>query len=233
MSASTTKPTATGNVSEAARGAVAGVNVALPATIVSYDDSEQRAVVKIVPCRRRKTSSGGEECYRPDPVAGVPVLFPGAGDISLTWPLAQGDAGLLVFCDRSIDEWKSTSAAETEPQDPRRHDLTDAVFIPGLRSFASPIPSAGVDGTAAVLRAAEIKLGSSSATKAVALDPDVQSAMSTLETALITAGNAAAAAAPSTPGDGGAGAFAAFVSSLTTSLAAWPPSMGASKVKAE
>lgn len=233
MPPSTSKPSATGNANEAARGAVAAINVALPATIVSYDRTTQKAVIRIVPCRRRRGGAGEVEVYRPPEIPGVPVLFPGGGDLSITWPLAAGASGLAVFVDRSMDEWLSEGGVESEPQDPRRFDITDAVFIPGLRSFAEAVPAAGTDATATVLRAPMILLGSSAASKAVALDPDVQAAMVTLEAALQAAITAAITAAGLASADSGAAAFGAFQSSLTAALAAWPPSMGAAKVKAE
>lgn len=227
------RASATGNLNEAARGQIATVNVMLPATVVSYDEPTQVATVKIVPCFRRRDPSQGNAvvCYAPPNIPGIPVAFPGAGDYSITWPLAEGSVGVLMICDRSIDEWKSTGDPRTEPQDARRHDLTDGVFLPAARSPADPIPADGVDSAAMVIRGPTIKLGSASASSAVALAPLVSTDLTTLETALATA--AAAAVSAAFPGDGGAVAFGAFASSLVSTLALWPSSLGASKVVAE
>lgn len=166
---------------EVARSATASVNVALPATIVSYDATTQRAVVKIVQSFRRKDHAKrgtAEEivAYRPPTIPGVPVAWWGGGGFSFTCPLAPGDSGLLVFVDRSMDEWLASGADEVEPADTRRHDLTDAVFFPGLRSFAAAVAAEGVSSTAATLKGAEvvvvspdIKLGSAAASDFVAL----------------------------------------------------------------
>lgn len=162
------QPSSTGNLSEAARSAVAGVNVALPATVVSYDATTQTVSLQVVPCFRRKVG-GQVSCYQPPQIHAVPVLFPGAGDYSDTWPLAAGDTGIALFCDRSLDEWKATGAASTEPQDQRRHSVTDAVFLPAGRSIADPVPAEGVDATARVIRAPMLKLGSADASAFVAL----------------------------------------------------------------
>jgi hypothetical protein len=78
-----------------------------------------------------------------------------------------------------------------------------------------------------VIRADLLKLGSSAASSKVALAPEVQSALTTLEAALQAAAAAGGAAATV------AAAFTAFAGSLTTSLAAWPPAMAATKVEAE
>lgn len=180
----TSKPSATGNATEAARGAVAAINVALPATVVSYDRTTQKAVIRIVPCRRRRGGTGEVEVYRAPDIPGVPVLFPGGGEISITWPLPAGASGLAVFSDRSMDEWLSQGGVESEPQDPRRFDVTDAVFLPGLRSFAEAVPSAGLHETAMVVRAADLRLGSASASGFVALAALVEAELQAIWTAI-------------------------------------------------
>ena len=217
-----TRPTPTTNLNEAARASNAKINVQLPATVVSYDKDTQTVTVKIVPCFRRRDPSQGNDvvCYSPPVVSGVPVSFLRGGTSSLTFPLVAGDPGLLMVCDRSIDEWKSTGNDRTEPQDQRRHDISDAYFYPGGSSPAVPIPAAGVDATAAVLRGDEVKLGDATASSAVALGPPVTTNLTTLEAALATASSAAIAAA--VPADGGIAAFTAFASSLVSTLAAWP-----------
>lgn len=216
---------------QAGSAATARVNVALPGTIVTYDHDLQMAAVQIVPCFRKRDDDGAPVKYRPPVVHGVPVAFYGGSGFSDTFPLSVGDPGILLFCDRQIDEWKATGARTTEPQTLRRHSLNDAIFIPGARSFADPVPAAGLDATARVIRAPELRLGSASASDYVALASQVQTALAALEAALDAASNAALLAA--TAGDGGTLAFTAFQSSLQTALAAWPPAMAATKVKAE
>jgi len=211
------------NLMESARAAVAGVNVCLPATVVSYDHDEQRAVVQIVPAFLRKLAGAVVVDGHPA-ISNVPVVFfgGGGGDYSDTWPLEVGDPGLVVFCDRSIDEWLSTGAAKTEPQDRRRHDVNDAMFIPGHRPFADPVGPLGRDASARVIRAPMLLLGSSSASAFVALASLVDSQLSALSTALSTWVPVA--------NDGGAA-----LKTLITTLqgTGWPASVAATKVKAE
>ena len=71
-------------------------------------------------------------------IPSVPVCFPGSGAFRVTFPVAKGDTGLLVFCSRSIDRWLSEGGS-VDPQDDRTHDLSDAVFVPGLTDFGHPI----------------------------------------------------------------------------------------------
>jgi hypothetical protein len=218
------EPSGTSNAKEASRAAVAGVNVSLPATVVSFDADTQTVTVRIVPMFRRRdpNDKAGIVIYAPPDIPGVPVAYPGTGDFSIFWPLEVGDTGRIVCFDRSADEWKANGGDRTEPQDPRRHDLTDAVFCPDVRSPATPMPGDAIHATAMVIRADELRLGSSNATDPASLS------------SVTDANNTALAAAFSSwvpvPMDGGAA-----LKTLLTTLAGtgWPFSVAASKVKIE
>lgn len=234
-----TNPTATTNLQAAAKAAKALVNVALPATVLAYDAATQVATVRVVPCfRRRDPEQGGKVvCYAPPDLPQIPVAFPGGAGFALTWPLAVGSTGLLVVSDRSLDEWKSTGDARTEPQDARRHSLADGVFVPGLRSPADPLTGTQLAADAAVLSGAKVvlqsddtRLGAASATQAVALGPLVEAQLTALAAAVQAA--AAAATGAVVPGDGGTAGAAAFAAALTTALVGFPANTGASKVRA-
>jgi hypothetical protein len=80
-------------------------------------------------------------------ITNVPIVWPGAGGFRLTFPIAAGDVVLLVFSDRSLDLWLE-KGGEVDPEDPRRHALSDAIAIPGLRSFKEPWSGAAADGVA-------------------------------------------------------------------------------------
>ena len=165
-----TDPTDHELLMEAIRSQMAQVNTCLPGTIVSYDEATQTASVQLaVKFRRRDPNTREIVAYTPPQIDGAPVAFPGAGAFSITWPLTAGDACLVHFASRSLDEWASVIADVHEPQDLRRFDLSDAIVEPALRSPASPIPSAGYAAGAMVLRAPEVRLGSSAATAFVAL----------------------------------------------------------------
>ncbi|MFA9271869.1 MAG: Gp138 family membrane-puncturing spike protein [Baekduiaceae bacterium] len=170
---------------DAIRGQLAQVNTALPGTVVSYDSSDQTASVRLgVKFRRRDPDTGEIVAYSPPIISGAPVAFPGAGAYSITWDLTAGDSVLVVFASRSLDEWASVIAEQHEPQDVRRFDLTDAVVVPALRSPAAPIPAAGLAAGAMVLRAPEVRLGSSAASGYVALATAVGIELQALWTAI-------------------------------------------------
>jgi len=111
--------------------AVTDVWTALPGVVASYDAASQRVQVQPAPA----------DVDGPLPLlAGVPVVFPGAGAAGITWPIAKGDTGLLVFCSRSIERWLASGDAG-DPQSERHHHVGDAVFIPGLRSSGGVLAS--------------------------------------------------------------------------------------------
>lgn len=78
----------------------------------------------------------------------VPTGFYKAGGFVFTLPVAEGDEGIVVFSDRSLDLWKATGA-KNPPKDTRFHDLSDGVFIPFPTSTSGAVQ--GFDTTGAYL----------------------------------------------------------------------------------
>lgn len=62
-----------------------------------------------------------------------PIIFPGGGGFQLTFPLTQGDEGLIVFASRCIDAWWQQEGIQPQAE-LRMHDLSDGFFIPGQLS---------------------------------------------------------------------------------------------------
>jgi hypothetical protein len=67
-------------------------------------------------------------------VTNVPVIWPTTEDGGLEMPLEPGHTGTLIFAERSLDKWL-VSGGTVSPDDPRKFNLSDAQFIPGLRPF--------------------------------------------------------------------------------------------------
>lgn len=125
----------------AMEAALSEVNTTVPGTVVSYDAARNRAVVR---ASLPKRLADGEELPAPL-VYEVPVVWPAySGGAVFTFPIAAGDGVLLHFSQRSLEGWLSGKAEA--PDDPRRHDITDAIAVPGLRASGAPI-----DPTAVVL----------------------------------------------------------------------------------
>lgn len=115
-----------------AKSLISELYTCLPGEIQSYDPSLKKASVK--PLLKRQMSNG-DVLDRPV-IVNVPVVFTGSNSAIISVPLKKGDGCLLVFSQRSIDTWLDLGG-DLLPNDPRQFDISDAICIPGLFSFAS------------------------------------------------------------------------------------------------
>jgi hypothetical protein len=108
----------------------------MPATIVSFDTSDCSASVQ--PSINKNYFDGTTEQL--PVIHKVPVVFPVSGLASFTFPINAGDFCLLLFSERSLEEWKRLGINE-KPIDRRKFALSDAIAIPGLIPFGSQMPA--------------------------------------------------------------------------------------------
>ena len=114
------------------------VHTAIPGRVESYDVTRQVANVKPM-LRRVLRSEEMDRITEELPVIPcVPVAWLKGGGAFVTLPLAVGDTGLLIFAEHLIDRWRATGE-DVDPGDLRRHDLSGAVFYPGLSTAANQI----------------------------------------------------------------------------------------------
>jgi hypothetical protein len=120
------------------------LHVALPCRVESYDATTQRVSVQPVLKRSFTDEEGERQVERLPVISNCPVQFPQGGGYRLTFPVAVGDTGMLLFSEASLDVWLS-EGGEVDPVDDRRFDLSDGVFLPGVRSFANALSDASAD----------------------------------------------------------------------------------------
>jgi len=114
---------------------LAGINTSIPGVVNKYDSSKNLATVK--PTVKRRLVSG-EYVALPE-IVNVPVLFLQGGGASITFPIEKGDPVLIIFAQRSLDEWLSgDGTGDVEPSTSRKHDISDAIAIPGLLPSLKP-----------------------------------------------------------------------------------------------
>jgi len=116
---------------------ICDLHTSMPAEIVSYDYAKNLAVVK--PTLKRKYKNESEAVELPT-ISNVPVSFQRMGPAHLRLPVEPGQTGHIIFNERSIDGWL-VSGGKIDPQDPRKHSLSDAVFYPGLVPNNNPMES--------------------------------------------------------------------------------------------
>lgn len=98
----------------------------LPATVVSYDDATNRAVIKPLVMM---VSTEGQRIPRA-PVHNIPVFRFGGGGFFIRVPLKPGDFGWLKANDRDISLIFQRGGLEDEPNTHRLKSFSDAMFFP-------------------------------------------------------------------------------------------------------
>lgn len=139
------------------------LHTAMPAKVTAYDRTTQSISAQPLIKQGTLNEEGDRQVTAYPVITHVPVCFPGSGGFSITWPIAVGDIVLLVFASGSLDKWLSVGG-HVDPNDDRRHNLSDAIAIPGLRPFSGAID--GLSSTHMEIQAApgaEIRIGGSNA----------------------------------------------------------------------
>jgi hypothetical protein len=125
---------------------------ALPALVVSFDPAKRTCVVQPT-IQARVEDRAGKFTWQTLPILpDVLVQFPGGGGFVLTFPLAPGDEGIVVFSARCLDAWWERGEVQVQAEQ-RMHDLSDGFFIPTVRSV--PNVEAAISPTDVQLRSVD------------------------------------------------------------------------------
>jgi hypothetical protein len=217
------EPTLSTLLVDAIQSRLLDLHVMLPAKVTKYNAQHGTVDVKLLLKNQRPQPDGSVTLKDFPPVQDVPVAWPRCGKAWLTMPLADGDTGMVIFADRNLSNWAASNKGETvDPKDLGMHNLSGAVFLPGLTPTSSPIDSPSTDHT--VLHTeSELHLGEKelSDDNFVALSKAVMDNFNALLDAITNAGVAAQ--------DGGA----TFKTNLIAALATFPTPVAATKVKAK
>ena len=129
------------------------IRCAMPGVIQSFDPVTQTATVQPAIKMRVNIGEGVKQMDMP-PIDNVPVVLPfaqGAGFL-LTLPIKAGDECLIVFSDRSMDNFMQSggvqptvATASDDTTTPRAHSLSDAICIPGIISNPQAVPEYSTD----------------------------------------------------------------------------------------
>lgn len=188
------------------------VFVAVPGRIESYDASERSADVKPLIRVAHLDETNKRVTEELPVIARVPVMFPGMGDGEITFPVSVGDYVMLHFASHSIDTWLET-AQLVDSGDDRRHSISDAFAVPGIRPFKDK-KAANQDAVVIDRGSSELRLGSPTANDPVARKSDLDNIKSAITAA--------------TPGSSDGG-----LQLKTQILSNWPSVVGAANVKTE
>jgi len=130
-------------------GRQAQIHTSMPGQIVSFNAAKMTATVQPAIQAVHTQPDGNRVPVSITQITDVPVHFPAGGGFTLTFPVRAGDECLIVFNERSIDNWHQHGGQQA-PSDHRMHDINDCVVHVGLRSQANPLT--GVSTTGVQLR---------------------------------------------------------------------------------
>lgn len=132
-------------VIELADEAVNGVHTAFPGIIVAFDTDTCLATIQ--PLIKYRKPDGKNINY--PLLYGVPVVFPqGFGQsATIAFPVFAGDYCLCVASEQSLDLWMYGYETETD----LRHDLSNAICIPGLFSKPNAVMKEACSDNAIIL----------------------------------------------------------------------------------
>lgn len=116
------------------------MRVHLPGKIVAIKGNQK---VDIQPLLQTRYQNG--DVVTLPVIQNVMVGMPMGDGYSIKLPIAVGDTGHILFCDRSLDIWANSSGGVVDPQDSRIHDISDPIFIPGLVPFSQQTTDATTD----------------------------------------------------------------------------------------
>jgi len=111
----------------------ARVWTALPGIVQSFDAAKMTCRVLPTINGRARNPDGTYRSVAMPTLLDCPVMFPGGGGATLTFPVKAGDECLVVFSSRCIDAWWSSGKA-LDPPEYRMHNLSDGFALVGVRS---------------------------------------------------------------------------------------------------
>lgn len=117
------------------------LHTSMPGIVQSFNESTQLASVQPAIKRIFKTTNEEIEILTPVNIPiliNVPVIYPRGGGFSMTFPVKKSDECLLIFSERTIDNWHQFGGV-VKPGARRFHSLSDAMAIVGLSSMPNKI----------------------------------------------------------------------------------------------
>lgn len=151
-----------------------------PGRVESYDPLKQRADVQpLILDGSRDLATGLRRADRQPVITDVPVLMLGTARSRTTMDIRPGDTVWLCSASGSLDRYL-IQGGEVDPQDDRRHSISDAVCFPAVFDFASVPNNASTDGI--VLHTTRLRLGGPDASDPVVRKSDLDAVVTKLNT---------------------------------------------------
>ncbi len=146
MSTTPREPTLATLLVDAIQSRLAEFRVSLPCKVTKYNKSDGTVDVEILLKDQKPQPDGTTTLVAFPQVQDVPIQWFRCNKTWITMPLADGDLGKLVFCDRSLSNWSASNKGEVvDPKSLTMHNFDGATFEPGLYPATAAIPSPDPD----------------------------------------------------------------------------------------
>lgn len=112
-------------------------------------NSEKQTCTATINYQREVVSRNQDGTYSSKPknypiLVNVPVIVMSGGTANLTFPIKKGDDCLILFNDRDMDTWLTSSTIQP-PNSNRLHDLVDGIALVGLKPYTKAIADYDMD----------------------------------------------------------------------------------------
>lgn len=132
-----TSPSQTPTLAEVLREAIREdrreLHTSIPGVIDSWDKKTGLADIKVGLKTFAPQEDGTMKARSYAILLSVPVAIPGGGKYRMSFPLKKDDPVEVHFQEASIDIWLDKGGADVDPQDRRRHNISDPIAVPGPR----------------------------------------------------------------------------------------------------
>jgi len=124
----------------------AQIHTSVPVKVVTDSDGKTVRLQPTVKVPRRKDDGTMEYVQLPEIEAIVHQA--GGGDTALTLPIKTGNEGFVSFGMAAFDAWRESGGVQ-QAVSTRTHQLSDGMFVPGIRSKPRDIPDINTEAAEA------------------------------------------------------------------------------------
>jgi hypothetical protein len=116
--------------------------------VIVMEDSTDGHTVKLQSALKaaQRMPDGTTKLVEMPPLPDIPIHHIGGGGITLTHGIKKSDEGILIVSDAGINFWHQQGGPQT-PGDGSQHPLSEAFFIPGVRSDPRKLQGVSPDST--------------------------------------------------------------------------------------
>jgi hypothetical protein len=115
----------------AIEAALHNMHVAMPVRVMKGSDGKTVSIQPTIKANQIMPDGTVQQVDYPQ--LDALVYFTSGGGVTNTHEVKEGDEGMVLLASQSIHNWREMGGVQAQV-DSRKHDLSDAIFLPGVRS---------------------------------------------------------------------------------------------------